>query len=81
MEKCYALKGQSLVNGLLCIFQAINNILNQKQKQSLVVQWLRIYTSIRGKELRYCMMSGAAKKKKKVKIKETYPIWKGRETG
>ena len=32
-EKCYALKGQSLENGLPCIFQAIGNILNWKQKQ------------------------------------------------
>ena len=33
MEKCYSLKGQSLENGLFCIFQAIANILNSKQKQ------------------------------------------------
>ena len=33
MEKCYTLKGQSLQNGLSCMFQAIGNILNSKQKQ------------------------------------------------
>ena len=33
MEKCYPLKGQSLENGLSCLFQALGNILNLKQKQ------------------------------------------------
>ena len=32
MEKCYTLKGQSLENGLSCIFQAIGNILNSNVK-------------------------------------------------
>ena len=33
MEKCYILKGQRLENELVCMFQAIGNILNLKQKQ------------------------------------------------
>ena len=33
MEKCYILKGQSLENGLSCIFQALGNIPDWKQKQ------------------------------------------------
>ena len=32
MEKCYTIEGQSLENGLSCIFQAIGNSLNWKQK-------------------------------------------------
>ena len=35
MEKCYSLIGQSLEDGLSCIFQAIGNILNWKQKQQI----------------------------------------------
>ena len=30
MEKCYTLKGQSLENGLSCMFQAIGNVLKAK---------------------------------------------------
>ena len=33
MEKRYILKGQRLENEPLCMFQAIGNILNLKQKQ------------------------------------------------
>ena len=32
MEKYYMLEGQSLENGLCCIFQARGNILNWKQR-------------------------------------------------
>lgn len=32
MEKSYALKGQSLENGLSCMFRAIGNILLQKEQ-------------------------------------------------
>lgn len=31
MEKCYPFKGQSLENGLSCLFQALGNTLNSKQ--------------------------------------------------
>lgn len=33
MDECYTLKGQSLDKGLSCIFQALGNILNSKEKQ------------------------------------------------
>ena len=33
MKKCYTVKGQSFGNGLMCIFQAIGNILTGKEME------------------------------------------------
>ena len=33
MEKCYSFNGQRLENGPSCVFPAIGDILNSKQKQ------------------------------------------------
>ena len=47
MEKCYTLKGQSLENGLSCIFQVIDNILFLKNIYLFI--WLRrVLVAVRG---------------------------------
>ena len=35
MEKCYIFKGQSLENGLSSMFQALGNILSQRNRASM----------------------------------------------
>jgi len=47
MEKCYALKGQSLENGLLCIFQAMATFFYKAAEPA----WLSTGNQAQGVEL------------------------------